>query len=91
MTTPHTLFCNTSRESGDNQVNTRNPRGFQQDRHTGRFVVLRNVTPVTSQTRFQIRRGVLGKSSQTLTPQKCEPSVQIGVVMPARRWQGGPM
>jgi hypothetical protein len=40
---------------------------------------------------FQMRRGVLGKSSQTLTPQKCEPSVQIGVVIPARRWQGGPM
>jgi hypothetical protein len=42
-------------------------------------------------TGFQMRRGVLGKSSQTLTPQKCEPSVQMGVVIPARRWQGGPM
>ena len=39
----------------------------------------------------QMRRGVLGKSNQTLTPQKCEPSVQMGVVMPARMWQGGPM
>jgi hypothetical protein len=39
----------------------------------------------------QMRRGMLGKSSQTLTPQKCEPSVQMGVVTPARRWQGGPM
>src|SRR6266852_7119886 len=39
----------------------------------------------------QIRRRVLGKSSQTFTPQKWEPSVQMGVVMPARRWQGGPM
>ncbi len=38
-----------------------------------------------------MRRGVLGKSSQTFTPQKWEPSVQMGVVMPARRWQGGPM
>ena len=35
--------------------------------------------------------GVLGKSSQTFTPQKWEPSVQMGVVMLARRWQGGPM
>ena len=33
----------------------------------------------------QMRRGMLGKSSQTLTPQKCEPSVQIGVVIPARK------
>jgi hypothetical protein len=41
--------------------------------------------------RFQMRRGVLGKSSQTFTPQKWEPSVQMGVVMLARRWQGGPM
>ena len=37
-----------------------------------------------------MRRGVFGKSSQTFTPQKCEPSVQIGVAMSARRWQGGP-
>src|SRR6516165_6315288 len=39
----------------------------------------------------QMRRWMLGKSSQTFTPQKCEPSVQMGVVIPARRWQGGPM
>ena len=32
----------------------------------------------------QRRRSTLGKSSQTFTPQKCEPSVQIGVVIPAR-------
>ncbi len=38
-----------------------------------------------------MRRMTLGKSSQTLTPQKWEPSVQMGVVMPARMWQGGPM
>ena len=40
---------------------------------------------------FQMRRVTLGKSSQTFTPQKWEPSVQMGVVTPARRWQGGPM
>jgi hypothetical protein len=39
----------------------------------------------------QMRRSILGKSSQTFTPQKCEPSVQMGVVMPARTWHGGPM
>jgi len=39
----------------------------------------------------QMRRWILGKSSQTFTPQKCEPSVQMGVVMPARTWHGGPM
>jgi len=39
----------------------------------------------------QMRRAILGKSSQTFTPQKCEPSVQMGVVMPARTWHGGPM
>ena len=33
----------------------------------------------------QMRRSILGKSSQTFTPQKCEPSVQMGVEMPARR------
>jgi hypothetical protein len=38
-----------------------------------------------------MRRGTLGKSSQTLTPQKWEPSVQMGVVMPVRKLQGGPM
>jgi len=38
-----------------------------------------------------MRRVMLGKSSQTLIPQKWEPSVQMGVVMPARIWQGGPM
>ena len=30
-------------------------------------------------------RWMWGKSSQTFTPQKCEPSVQMGVAMPARR------
>src|SRR6266850_2106655 len=40
---------------------------------------------------FQMRREMLGKSSQTLMPQKWEPSVQMGVVMLARMWQGGPM
>ncbi len=40
---------------------------------------------------FQMRRTMLGKSSQTLTPQKWEPSVQMGVVTPALRWQGGPI
>ncbi len=40
---------------------------------------------------FQMRRVILGKSSQTLMPQKWEPSVQMGVVMPARMWHGGPM
>ena len=39
----------------------------------------------------QIRRWMFGKSSQTLMPQKWEPSVQMGVVMPARMWHGGPM
>ncbi len=43
----------------------------------------------TSRTGFQtradqIRRSILGKSCQTLTPQKCEPSVQMGVAIPAR-------
>ena len=33
---------------------------------------------------LQMRRVTFGKSSQTFTPQKCEPSVQIGVVIPAR-------
>ena len=33
----------------------------------------------------QMRRVTLGKSSQTFTPQKWEPSVQMGVVTPARR------
>src|ERR1700740_2135842 len=42
-------------------------------------------------TRFQMRRWMLGKSNQTLMPQKCEPSVQMGVVIPARKWQGGPI
>jgi hypothetical protein len=42
-----------------------------------------------SQTVFQthgdqIRRSIFGNSCQTLTPQKCEPSVQIGVAIPAR-------
>jgi hypothetical protein len=37
----------------------------------------------------EIRRGVLRKSSQILTLQKSEPSVQRGVVMLARRWPGG--
>src|SRR5260221_9149981 len=37
----------------------------------------------------QMRRAILGKSSQTFTPQKCEPSVQMGVGMPARTWHGG--
>ncbi len=32
-----------------------------------------------------MRRWMRGKSSQTFTPQKCEPSVQMGEVMPARR------
>src|SRR5229473_3467451 len=40
---------------------------------------------------FQMRRVILGKSSQTLMPQKWEPSVQMGVVMPERRWHGGPI
>ena len=31
-----------------------------------------------------MRRSILGNSCHTLTPQKCEPSVQIGVVTPAR-------
>jgi len=49
------------------------------------------VSWVTSiNTRHQMRRSILGKSSQTFTPQKCEPSVQMGVVMPARTWHGGP-
>src|SRR5215469_13987906 len=39
----------------------------------------------------QMRRWMSGKSSHTLTPQKCEPSVQMGVVIPARKWHGGPM
>jgi hypothetical protein len=34
-----------------------------------------------------MRRVMLGKSNQTLMPQKWEPSVQMGVVMPARGWQ----
>src|SRR5207245_2337150 len=42
-------------------------------------------------TRFHMRRVMLGKSSQTLMPQKWEPSVQMGVVMSARMWHGGPM
>jgi hypothetical protein len=45
----------------------------------------------TEHTSDQMRRRVLGKSSQTFMPQKWEPSVQMGVVMPARRWHGGPM
>jgi hypothetical protein len=32
-----------------------------------------------------MRRAIPGKSSHTFTPQKCEPSVQMGVEMPARR------
>ena len=49
------------------------------------------VSWVTSiNTKHQMRRWMLGKSSQTFTPQKCEPSVQMGVVMLARRWHGGP-
>src|SRR5271154_5096000 len=36
-----------------------------------------------------MRRGVLGKSSQTLTPQKWEPSGQMGGVVLARRGRGG--
>src|SRR5258708_24941365 len=39
----------------------------------------------------QMRRAIFGKSSQTFTPPKCEPSVQMGVVMPARTWHGGPI
>lgn len=39
----------------------------------------------------QIRRATLGKSTHTFTPQKCDPSVQIGVEIPARRTHGGPM
>src|SRR6516162_3485917 len=39
----------------------------------------------------QMRRSMSGKPSHTLTPQKCEPSVQMGVVIPARKWHGGPM
>ena len=35
--------------------------------------------------RDQMRRWIFGKSSQTFTPQKCEPSVQIGVEIPARK------
>lgn len=38
----------------------------------------------------QMRRWTLGKLSHTFTPQKWEPSVQMGVEMPARRWHGGP-
>ena len=30
------------------------------------------------------RRSMLGNSCQTFTPQKCEPSVQIGEATPAR-------
>src|SRR5271154_7101587 len=56
---------------------------------SSRFVPSRGVACCT-QT-FQIRRSMLGKSSQTFTPQKCEPSVQIGVEIPARKWHGGPM
>ena len=35
--------------------------------------------------RAQILRWMFGKSVQTLTPQKWEPSVQMGVEIPARR------
>lgn len=38
-----------------------------------------------------IRRTTSGKSLHTFTPQKCDPSVQIGVEMPARSTHGGPM
>ena len=38
-----------------------------------------------------MRRTMSGKSTQTFTPQKCEPSVQMGVEIPARRTHGGPM
>ena len=36
------------------------------------------------------RRTALGKSRQTGTPQKCEPSVQRGEIRPLRTTQGGP-
>ena len=39
----------------------------------------------------QIGRSALGKLRQTGTPQKCSPSVQVGVTRPARRTHGGPM
>ena len=32
-----------------------------------------------------MRRWMLGNSCQTFTPQKCEPSVQMGEAIPARR------
>ena len=38
----------------------------------------------------QMRRSMLGKSSQTLTPQKCEPSVHRGDARPLRSTHGGP-
>src|SRR5258708_35262776 len=37
----------------------------------------------------QMRREILGESSPTFTPQKREPSVEKGVVMPARRGHSG--
>jgi len=40
---------------------------------------------------FQMRRVMLGKIEPDFDAQKWEPSVQMGVVMPARMWQGGPM
>ena len=40
---------------------------------------------------LQIRRSTAGKCRQTGTPQKCSPSVQVGVMRPARSTQGGPM
>jgi hypothetical protein len=49
--------------------------------HRGLAMLKMKKTPTF---RRQMRRVTLGKSSHTFTPQKCEPSVQIGVVIPAR-------
>ena len=40
---------------------------------------------------LQIGRSTAGKLLHTGTPQKCSPSVQVGVMRPARSTQGGPM
>ena len=39
---------------------------------------------MSARARHQMRRSILGNSCQTFMPQKCEPSVQIGVAIPAR-------
>src|ERR1700676_469699 len=77
------LLSLVKRRNGKNQTNTQ----FRLVAEMGHGMLC----PYKGKNENQMRRGVLGKSSQTFTPQKWEPSVQMGVVMLARRWQGGPM